>query len=225
MSTKNSLKKYHSPSRRAMRIISQRVLLKPATRRVLKITISGRENLVKIDSRKPLIIVANHSSHFDAPLILTSLPREIGTQVATAAAADYFFAKWWSGKTTRIFFNTFPVDRDGSGAHRGMTENLLREKVPVLIFPEGTRSRTGEMGEWHTGAARLAIEHGAQILPISLKGAGAAWPAGEKHWHSGGGRPVVEVVFREIIRPREHETAEELTLRIKQAVARGLARV
>ena len=217
-----SVRKYCSRGRKIFREMLQRILLKPALNLVLKIRIVGRENLAKINPAKPLIIVANHNSHFDAPLILTSLPRKLGATVASAAAADYFFANKSRALWSRIFFNTFPVDRDGSGAHRGLSEKILASQIPLLIFPEGTRSRDGELGEWHSGAARLALKSRAAILPVTLVGTFAAWSADRTFWRRG--RPAVKIMFREIIKPEIRETAEHLTARLRNSVAAGLAR-
>ena len=208
--------------RRFVRIFTQRILLKTALNCVLRIKIFGKENLQKINAKKPLIIVANHASHFDAPLIVTNLPQKLGTRIATAAAADYFFKNIKSAKLTRIFFNTYPVDRDGSKINRGLSGEIIAAKIPMLIFPEGTRSRNGELGKFHLGAARLTIENKAQILPISLSGNFEAWPASDKFWHKG--RPKVKVIIHSPISPNKNETETQLTSRVKNIIAADLCR-
>ncbi|MCA9541415.1 MAG: 1-acyl-sn-glycerol-3-phosphate acyltransferase, partial [Myxococcales bacterium] len=68
---------------------------------------------------------------------------------------------------------------------------LLRRKVPVMIFPEGTRSRTDELLPFKDGAFRLAIEHGATILPLAVAGTRAALA---KHdWRFGRAKALVTV--------------------------------
>lgn len=223
MTTRNSsndTSKYHSRGRRALRSAAQRGLLKPFLHAVLRVRVDGRDNLQTVDPARPLIVVANHSSHFDAPLIMTSLPRPLGTRLAAAAAADYFFTKWFSAKATRLFFNAFPVDRDGSGAHQGLAARLLAAGVPLLIFPEGTRSATGDLGQFHTGSARLALSGGATILPLTLVGAGAAWPKGRKVWRRG--RPAVRVICHKAVCAEPDETAEQLTERLQAVIEKDL---
>jgi 1-acyl-sn-glycerol-3-phosphate acyltransferase len=222
MAGKNSdPRKYLSRWRRIFRYPAQQIALKFALRRVLQITVSGRDNLRKVaQMNTKFIIVANHSSHFDAPLVLTNLPWTFAKQTATAAANEYFFAKFFPRKMTRLFFNTFPVDRKGENAHSGLAEKLLARGSGLLIFPEGTRSRDGNLGDFHAGAARLAIEYDAVVLPVSLRGAFAAWPATAKRWRAG--RPPVRVNFLTPIRPRERETATQLTSRIKTTIAKDL---
>ena len=122
------------------------------------------------------VAVANHSSHLDAPLVFGALPKRLSKYLATGAAADYFFTAWWKAIAPVLFFNAFPVDR-GKGkskqgarsprSHRGMAGSLLTDGVPLLIFPEGTRSRTGAMGTFKPGAAALAISRGVPVIPIA----------------------------------------------------------
>ena len=65
---------------------------------------------------RPFVVVSNHASHLDAPLILGSLPRKLSRYAAAGAAADYFFDVWWRKSLTSLFFNAFPVNRHFAGA-------------------------------------------------------------------------------------------------------------
>ena len=123
-------------------------------------------------------MVSNHSSHLDAPLLIGALPRQLARYVAAGAAADYFFDVWWRKGLTALFFNAFPVDRTGLRGKRGMATSLLDDGVPLLLFPEGTRSRTGEMGNFKPGAAALCISRDVPCLPVALVGASDAMPRG-----------------------------------------------
>ena len=127
---------------------------------------------------KAFVVVANHSSHLDAPLIMGALPRKQARYLAAGAAADYFFDVWWRRGLTALFFNAFPVDRSGSNPRSVSAKSLLDRGVPLLVFPEGTRSKTGEMGRFKPGAASLAIASDVPCVPVALIGAGAAHPRG-----------------------------------------------
>src|SRR6187551_3860772 len=118
---------------------------------MVTVTVLGRENLETV--RGPYVAVSNHTSHLDAPLIIGALPRKLSRYVAAGAAADYFFDVWWRRGLTALFFNAFPVDRSGSNPRSVSAKSLLERGVPLLVFPEGTRSKTGEMGRFKPGAA------------------------------------------------------------------------
>ena len=65
----------------------------------------------------------------------------------------------------------FPVDRTGLRGRKGMATSLLDDGIPLLLFPEGTRSRTGEMGAFKPGAAALCISRDVPCVPVGIVGA------------------------------------------------------
>ena len=73
--------------------MAQRGMLKPLVWRLATVTVLGAERLAGLSG--PFVVVSNHTSHLDAPLILGSLPRKLARYVAAGAAADYFFDVWW----------------------------------------------------------------------------------------------------------------------------------
>ena len=137
-------------------------LLKPLIWRLATVTVLGREHLEGCHG--PFVVVSNHTSHLDAPLIIGALPRKLARYVAAGAAADYFFDVWWRKGLTALFFNAFPVDRTGLRGRRGLATSLLDDGVPLLLFPEGTRSRTGEMGNFKPGR-RGPVHQPRRALP------------------------------------------------------------
>ncbi|MCE1174750.1 MAG: 1-acyl-sn-glycerol-3-phosphate acyltransferase [Propionibacteriales bacterium] len=206
--------RYTSPLPGAARFAAQQLVMKPYMWSALTVHIHGRRNL---DSLKaPFVAVANHSSHVDAPLIFGALPRRLSKNLSAGAAADYFFQSWYKALPTTLFFNSFPVERQGSRGKRGMAGVLLTEGVPLLIFPEGTRSRTGAMGRFTPGAAALSISRNVPILPIALVGAYAAMPYGVNVPVPG--RPHVHVVFGRPLRAAPGEIAHQFAERINRYV-------
>ena len=97
-----------------------------------------------------------------------------------------------------------------------MSGKLLDEGIPLLIFPEGTRSRTGAMAKFKAGPAGLSIKHQVPILPIALVGAYAAMPYGAKLPVPG--RPDVHVVFGNPQRARGGETIADFSERMYRYV-------
>lgn len=207
-------RRFKSPIHTLAHMTAQQGVLKPALNAVIKIHISGTELLKEVD--EPFILIGNHSSHFDGPLLMTSVPPRLSRKLATGAAADYFFTKRTNATFVQLFMNAFPVNRGATRSHRGMSKQLLHEGIPLMIFPEGTRSRTGAMGPFTPGTAALAISFNCQVVPTALVGAHAAWPAGHKRWLPG--RPDVFVTFGQPMRPMPGEIAHQFSERLRRKV-------
>lgn len=202
------------------------LLLKPTVWQMLRVHVHGAANLDGLDA--PFVVFANHSSHLDTPLIFGSLPQRLSRYLAAGAAADFFFDKWWKAGPMSLFFNGFPVDRgksrgEGRGDERkdqrqvrGLSSALLSDGIPLLLFPEGTRSRNGAMGPFKPGVAALCISKGVPAVPVALVGAYAAWPSQQKHMPRG--RPIVHVVIGRPMRPLPGEIAHEFNERMRRQV-------
>ncbi|SDS68404.1 lysophospholipid acyltransferase family protein [Microlunatus soli] len=177
--------RYTSRGHAGLRFLAQRGLMKPFIWSLTSVQVYGRENMD--DLQPPYIVVANHASHLDAPLVMGSLPTKQARYLATNAAADYFSGIRW--QLTRLFFNAFPVDRTGVRGRNRITKDLLDAGIPLLLFPEGTRSMSGEMGAFKPGAAALSIGQGVPCLPVAIAGAYDAMPKGA-NWVKKGRPPV-----------------------------------
>jgi long-chain acyl-CoA synthetase len=142
---------------------------------VMKPRVSGR---AYIPYNRATIVVANHASHLDMGLVRHALG-SYGEGIVSLAAQDYFFE---SG-IKRAFFenltNLKAIDRKASlrQAIRQASE-VIEEGKTVLLFPEGTRSSSGEIQEFKPLVGHLALVHGVDILPVFLGGTHAAMPKG-----------------------------------------------
>jgi 1-acyl-sn-glycerol-3-phosphate acyltransferase len=213
MSTRD---RFDSPSAAAVRYVAQRGLLKSIVWTTTRVTVRGREHVDDLDA--PFIVVANHSSHLDTPLIQGALPSRLSTKLAAGAATDYFFDVRWRRIVTGILFNTYPVDRGPSRGQGGMSKSLLSRDIPLLIFPEGSRSHDGEMSAFKPGAAALSISCGVPILPVGLIGTHDAMPRG-RSWPVPGRTPVT-AVFGAPMSGEDGESAETFMTRVQDAVRR-----
>jgi 1-acyl-sn-glycerol-3-phosphate acyltransferase len=168
---------------------------------------TGREKLAAL--KGPVILVANHASHLDTPVILSALPRRLRKRTVVAAAADYFYRNRVVASAVSLVFNTVPIERRSGG---GLAKNgshldtLLDQGWNVLLYPEGTRSRNGAPGRVRRGAAVLAAAHHLTIVPIRVTGTAEAMPPGRLWPKRLGTTPVpkrhrIEVSFGEPIRP------------------------
>lgn len=206
--------RFRHPVRRLARRIAQTLFLKGLAYRTVRRTVVTHPAADALAG--PCIVVANHSSHLDAPLVLGSVPPRIRRNLATGVAADYFFTARHKRMFTELVFNAFPVDRTGTGANRGLSKRLLKAGVPLLVFPEGTRSRTGTMSSFKIGAAGLAKAVGVPVVPVALVGAFEAMPHGAR-WPRRG-RPPVVVAVGEPLRAAEKEPTASFNGRIEAAV-------
>jgi 1-acyl-sn-glycerol-3-phosphate acyltransferase len=146
-----------------------KILALPVFKILFAVEFHGVEN---VPAEGAIILAGNHPSYLDP--ILVALPIK---RVIRYMAWDALFripVLGWLIKS----LGAFPVD-----IRRGKGEAAFREACKVLkngdalgIFPEGQRSEQGPMGELRTGTARLALETGATIIPISIGGASRAWP-------------------------------------------------
>ena len=176
------------------------------------------------DLPSPVIFVANHSSHLDTPTILRSIPRKWRNRTAVAAAADYFYKKRWKANGVALLFNTVPLGRNGGGLSSGATDHvdkLIDKGWNLLMFPEGTRSRDGEIGKVRSGAAVIAAQHGIPIVPIHVSGTHDAMPPGQNWPKRKPGRffsrrHTIEVRFGHPIEPEDESMRREVMDEIRE---------
>jgi len=124
------------------------------------------------------IVAANHSSHLDMGALKVALG-DAGHELASLAAADYFFKNKWRRAYFKNLTNLVPMERSGSiRKSLGIAEHVLRNGKSLLLFPEGTRSRTGEMSEFLPSLGYLALHADVGVLPAYIRGAHDALPVG-----------------------------------------------
>lgn len=203
-----------TPAVQAARQAIQTGLLKPVTWNTVKPDVEGLDHLDKVDG--PVVIVANHSSHLDAPLIIGSLPMRLRRRLAVGAAADYFFDKKWAAVITALVFNAFPIERRGSDRRRSLAPQLLADNWNLLLFPEGTRSEDGWMTPPRLGPAHLCVQRRVPMIPVVLRGTFAAMPR-DRNWRPGQHRVVVR--YGKPIYPEPNEGARALHARMMSALA------
>ena len=146
--------------------------------------------------RGPYLIAANHSSHLDAAAVIASLSAALGAREAgklhVLGARDYFFDHALKGWALSTFLNLVPVEREETSlAGLRMVKSILANSESVLIFPEGTRSRTGQIQRFKPGVGLIAAEASVPIVPIYIQGAYQAMPPGATHPR----RSPIEVFF------------------------------
>jgi len=150
-----------------------------------------------------VLVVSNHQSHFDPPLVGIGCPRRMNY-----VARDTLFRFAPFGRLLSSV-DSIPIDREGIGLG-GIKESLKRLKrgEMVLIFPEGTRSPDGEIHPFRPGFTALAVRSKAALLPVAIEGAFQAWP----RWQKFPGLGRIRVHFGEPILPGEFAGRDERDL-------------
>ena len=155
------------------------LLLFPVLRLFVTVKAYGTEN---IKDRGPYIFAPNHSSHLDTPALLAALPLRLRLSIHVAAAADYFFATWWKGALSSILLNTFAFERKGNGRAASLerARQILRAGGSLLLFPEGTRTKDGQLQPFKYGISKLALAEPVRVIPVWIEGTFQALPKGAR---------------------------------------------
>ena len=203
------------PVRLARAVVLDNVT-RPAARLVAPTTVRGSEHLRHVPS--PVIFAANHASHLDTPLLLTTLPVRFRHRTVVAAAADYFFDRRWKALLWSFSLAAVPIERARVNRRSAdLAAGLLEDRWNLVIFPEGGRSPDGWAQPFRGGAAYLARRTGRPVVPVHVHGTRHVLPkAGE---HRLPRRSPVSVVFGMPLTPDEGEDARRFAARIERAVA------
>ena len=160
------------------------------------------------------VFIGNHTSQFDPPLLISTLPSR-PVFIAKKELARVPFLGWVIWLAEFIF-----IDRDNREAARkslAQAARRIRSGQSLAAFPEGTRSRTGELMPFKKGVFALAFEAGAPVVPLAIHGGMAILPRGT--WRVRGG--PYRMVVGEPLDSREFPHAEALREAAERAL-RGL---
>jgi 1-acyl-sn-glycerol-3-phosphate acyltransferase len=161
------------------------------------------------------VFVSNHSSALDAVVMLQALPNRFRFRAFVVAAADSIFTRRWEAMLTQLLINTFPIPR--AGGARPALDRLkahLAHHWSVVIFPEGTLSRTGNIGTFKKGAAILAIDAGVPIVPAYVDGLYEVFPRFRRIPR----RHPASITFADPLYPEPGEDYDSFIARVEQAV-------
>jgi 1-acyl-sn-glycerol-3-phosphate acyltransferase len=201
---------------RTVRLLSTELIAKPLMSYIANPKRIGYDRLEGLKKRQPIIFVANHHSHADTPLLLTSIPVRWRKRLIVGAAADYFFKSKIGGSLSALFIGAIPVERTKvSRTSSDEIASLINHGWSFMVFPEGGRSPDGWGQPFRAGAAYLSIKCNTPVVPIHLAGTGNILRKG-KLWPT---RSSTKVIFGNPIWPSENENSRSYSKRIEQAVA------
>ncbi len=186
---------------------------RPLLRLVARPTIEGADRIAAVAG--PVVFAANHASHLDTPLVLTSLPDRFRHHTVVAAGADYFFDTRLKAHLSAFLIGAVPIDRHKvSRASAEQPARLLGEGWNLLIFPEGGRTADGWGHAHRGGAAYLGTRTGRPVVPVYLQGTrrvlkrGASLPTPSP----------TRVVFGTPLHPAVGESSRAFAGRIERAI-------
>lgn len=181
----------------------------------LRVTVSGLEN---IDPSHSYIIVSNHQSQMDIPVLVAALPLKL-----TFIAKKELFKIPLFSQAMRAF-GILEIDRSN---HNRAIETLKlaaqviqKEKISVLAFPEGTRSRDGKIQRFKKGAFALATDHQIPLLPVTISGTFPVLPKGKLFLRPGEVRIIIHPAVE--TEPYDVEGRDKLIEKIQQTITTGL---
>jgi 1-acyl-sn-glycerol-3-phosphate acyltransferase len=174
--------------------------------------IIGQENIPRTGG---VIIAPNHISNVDPPLVGTAMHRH-----ATFMAKEELFSPRWFGIILKNL-GAFPIKR-GAGDRAAIRTalDILADGQALILFPEGTRSKTGTLGKAQPGVAMIALKSQVPVVPVAITGTNQVFCNG--HW-----LPRFTVRFGKPIYPPEgeranKETMEAFSAKVMEEIARSL---
>ncbi|MDX1586379.1 MAG: lysophospholipid acyltransferase family protein, partial [Balneolaceae bacterium] len=165
-----------------------------------KISISGK---IDIDDRRPYVIVCNHLSQADIPLI-SNLPWEM-KWVAKKELFDTPVVGWMMKLAGDISVDRKALNRRTKTLNAAA--DYLSKQCSVMFFPEGTRSRNGKLNRFTNGAFELAVMEQVPVLPLVIDGTQTCLP--KKSWKFGTAKHIKLKVLDPV--PVENYSDNEVT--------------
>jgi 1-acyl-sn-glycerol-3-phosphate acyltransferase len=144
-----------------------------------RLVVEGVEHL---PHEPPFVVIGNHASHLDALALASVIPRRLCTRVFPVAAGDVFFETPVTSLASAVFLNALPMWRKKCGPHAlaDLRSRLVDDPCGYILFPEGTRSRDGQMQRFKAGLGMLIAGTAVPVVPCQLKGTFEAFPPGKR---------------------------------------------
>lgn len=177
------------------------------------------EGLERAPANETFVVMSNHQSHYDIPVMFQALQR----RVRMVAKTELFKIPGW-GPAMRAagFVEVDRKDRVAAIQSLESAKQALKQGTSIWIAPEGTRGPGGKLLPFKQGGFHLALSTGARILPVSIDGTDKVLPAHGRYVTTG---VEVRVVVSEPVNALDYapERREELVARVRHAIASNVA--
>ncbi len=183
----------------------------------VKLDVAGKDQL---ERGRSYVFVANHASNIDIPvnfLVADPVP------IRYLAKKELFGVPvlGWVMRAVRIVRTDRQAGRMAHEEINRQLDEIIPMGLSLMIYPEGTRSRSGELGSFKRGAFRIAIDNGMDVVPVSISGTREIFPPGSKLIYGGHAKAIVHppIPVAGLERAEIGRVMEEA----REAIAKGLA--
>ena len=134
----------------------------------VEVVYKDKEAFEHLNREKGIVLIANHQSNFDIPVILSGIKFDLGFVAKKEMESWPFFHRWM--RRGKYIFLDRSNPREGIKSIKKAVK-IVKEGYPTVIFPEGERSLTGEIGNFKKGSFKLALDTNGIIVPMTICGA------------------------------------------------------
>ncbi|MCU1305597.1 MAG: AMP-dependent synthetase and ligase, partial [Acidobacteriaceae bacterium] len=196
------------------------LLTLPATHLLASPRVIGRNRLR--DVRGPVLVISNHVTYVDVGFVLAALPPHLRSKLAVAMEGERLWAMRYDGFFDRLsyflavaLFNVFPLPKlSGFRESFAYAGESVGRGYSVLVFPEGLRTRTGEMSRFQSGIGMLTAGLNVPVVPMRIDGLFELKQKGKRFAPPG----TVTVNIGEAIRIDPNKPAEQIAAELEQCV-------
>lgn len=168
---------------------------------------------VQFASKHSYVIMSNHASHYDIPLIYAAFP---AGSIRMIAKKELFRVPVWGHAMRAAEF--ISIDRNNrrqAVKDLQMAREKIRSGIIPWIAPEGTRTRTGEMQSFKKGGFVLALQTESIIIPVGIRGSGKILPPDTWDFHLG---QKVEIHIGEPINPKDYINVQKMMIAVENKI-------
>jgi 1-acyl-sn-glycerol-3-phosphate acyltransferase len=179
------------------------------------ITVKGLSNIKRENN---YVFVANHQSHFDIPVLFAGL----GATICFIAKKELFRIPifGWGMKSIGCISIDRKNARNARASITSAVRMLKKDNLSLVLFPEGTRSASGEVGQFKRGSFTLALEAGVPVVPVAICGTGEVHRKGSKRLSPG----AVTILVGAPIAAEEVQKLgkEELSESVRESIVKAM---